>query len=91
MASTHILISGSATPHNAQLRQHIDSLQRLVTENARLKAVFDQASTGSDWAGLGTLLGISAGDAETVYNLFVGMKQDMDNDLAIPQYLSRLG
>ena len=91
MASTHILINGSATPHNAQLRAHIDQLQRIAQENARIKAVFDQASSGQDWAGLGALLGITAGEAETVYNLFVGMKQDMDNDLAIPQYLSRLG
>lgn len=91
MASTHILISGTATPHNAQLRQHINTLQQLVEENNRLKAIFDQASSGQDWAGLGVLLGISTENAEIVYNLFVGMKQEIDADLSIPQYLSRLG
>jgi hypothetical protein len=91
MASSHILISGSATPHNAQLRSHIDALQRLINESNRIKAVFDSASLGSDWTGLGELLGVSAEDAEVVYNLFVGVKNEMDGDLSIPQYLSRLG
>lgn len=91
MASSHILISGSATPHNAQLRSHIDALQRLMNETSRLDAVFSTTVAHPDYTGFGELLGISAEDAETVYNLFVGVRNSLNAAASIPQYLSRLG
>lgn len=91
MASSHIEISGSATRENAQLRSNVDALQRYMDDSARFKALLDSASLDSDWTSLGALLGVNATDAETIYNLFVGMWNTLVNNGAIQQYLSRLG
>lgn len=91
MASAHIDINGTATRHNAQLRGFIDRLQGIVADAARLKAVFDQAALGNDWEALGDLLGVSATEAETIYNLFGSAKADLDGDTFVAQLLSRAG
>lgn len=91
MASAHIEINGTATRHNAQLRGFIDRLQQLVEDAARLKAVFDQAALGEDWEAMGNLLGVSAGDAQTIYNLFGSAQGELAADAFVAQLLSRMG
>lgn len=91
MASAHIDINGTATRHNAQLRGFIDRLQQLVEDAARLKAVFDQAASDQDWEALGVLLGVSAGEAEAIYNLFTSAQAELDADPNVASLLSRMG
>lgn len=70
MASAYIDISSTASRQSAQVRSAIDRLQDTVDEFDRLKSIMDQAALGEDWVTLGGLLGVSATDAETVYNLW---------------------
>jgi hypothetical protein len=91
MASAHILITGTATGHNRQLREMVDRLIRVGDEAERLKATFDQAALGGDWAALAELLGIeSVQDAEVVYNLLGSVVTEL-NAPFITQLRGRLG
>lgn len=91
MASAHILINGTANRHNGQLRAWIDNLTRTQQEAERLKAVFDQAALGGDWAALAALLGIEdTADAETIYNLLGSVVTEL-NATFITQTVGRLG
>jgi hypothetical protein len=76
MASTHILIT-PGTAHSHQLRKFVDDLRRVSQECGRLKDVFDQAAAGADWEALGLLLGITAAQAEVVYNLMGSVKTEL--------------
>lgn len=71
MASTHIEINGSATRLNIVLRHNIEQMRHIRDDMAWCKGILDTVSAGSDWAALGTALGLSATDAQTVYNLLV--------------------
>lgn len=91
MASAHILINGTGSRHNAQMRRFVDSLQAVVDDAERLKATFDQAALGGDWTSLAALLDIAdTGDAETVYNLLGSVVTEL-NGTFIAQMLGRLG
>ncbi len=91
MTSMHIKINGTGSRHNAQARQFIDDLQKVVDDAARLKAVYDQAAMGQDWEGLGALLDMEPGDAEDFYNLFGSANGELQGASFIPQLLSRAG
>jgi hypothetical protein len=69
MASAYIDI-GTSTRQSSETRAAIDSLQSVVDRFDQLKALFDQAALGGDWASLAALLGVSAANAEAIYNLF---------------------
>jgi hypothetical protein len=88
--TSHILITGSATQHQGQLRGNIDALQRWFDDAQRLKAVMDKAASGEDWEALGTLLGLKADQAQYVYNLLSAVVAEV-NKTAIIQYLAELG
>lgn len=91
MTSAHLSINGTGSRHNQQLRAFIDSLQKVVDDSARLKAIFDQAAAGADWAALADLLDLgSVEDAEAVYNLFGSANAELHGSF-IPQLLSRAG
>ena len=67
MASAHIQINGTGSRHKQKVRRFVDELIAVRSEAENLKATFDQAALGGDWA---TLLDIAGeGDAEAVYNL----------------------
>lgn len=90
MASAHIKINGTGSMHNVQLRHFVDSLQDVVEDSSRLKAVFDQAALGEDWDALGLLLDVTPTDAQTIYNLLGSVVTEL-HDTFITQMLGRLG
>ena len=88
MASAHIQINGTGSRHKQKLRQFVDELIAVKNEATNLKATFDQAALGGDWA---TLLDIAGeGDAEAVYNLLGSVVTEL-NAAFITQMTSRLG
>ena len=91
MASAHIQINGTGSRHNQKLRQFVDELIAVKNEAGNLKATFDQAALGGDWAALAALLDIAGeGDAEAVYNLLGSVVTEL-NAAFITQMTSRLG
>lgn len=91
MASAHILINGTSSRHNVQVREFVDDVVSVRDRAKHLKAVFDQAALGGDWAALATLLDIAGeGDAEAVYNPLGSVVTEL-NAAFITQMTSRLG
>lgn len=90
MASAHIEIVGNETRSAGQLRRFIDSLQNIVDDVDKLKAVYDQAALGADWDGLAVLLGTTAANAEAIYNLIGSVQTELHGTFT-GQFLSRLG
>ena len=89
--SNHILISGTGSAHNKQLRNFVDSLWEVQQTCQRIKATYDQAAAGGDWQSLATLLDIlSVEDAEDIYNLIGSVETELEAPF-ITQLLSRLG
>lgn len=91
MASAHILINGTGSRHNRQLREFVDDLVAVRNNAIQLKAVFDQAAMGSDWESLATLLDIaSTEDATTIYNILGSVVGELNGSF-IAQLTGRLG
>ncbi len=92
MASQHIEITGNETRLAGDLRRFIDQLQAVQNQSAELKAVMDQAASGSDWVGLQATFGFdSTADAEATYNLLGSVNATLTTDAFVAQFLSRLG
>lgn len=89
MTSAYIDI-GTSTRQSSQTRSAIDQLQRTVDTFDQLKALFDQAAMGSDWVSLGALLGVSAANAETIYNLWGSATTELHATF-LSQLLGRCG
>jgi len=89
MASAYIDI-GTSTRQASATRSAVDQLQRTVDTFDQLKALFDQAALGSDWVSLGALLGVSAANAETIYNLWGSATTELHATF-ITQLLGRCG
>lgn len=89
MASAYIDI-GTSTRQSSQTRSAIDQLQRTVDTFDQLKGLFDQAALGADWVSLGALLGVSAANAETIYNLWGSASTELHATF-ITQLLGRCG
>lgn len=89
MASAYIDI-GTSTRQASTTRSAIDQLQRTVDTFDQLKALFDQAALGSDWVSLGALLGVTAANAETIYNLWGSATTELHATF-ITQLLGRCG
>lgn len=90
MASAHIKVNGTGTRHNQELRRFVDGLRAAQNDARRLKEIFDQAALGGDWQALGLLLDVTAGEAETIYNLLGSVKTELDGAF-ITQMVGRLG
>ncbi len=91
MASAHILINGTSSRHNVQVREFVDDVVSVRDRAKHLKAVFDQAALGGDWAALAELLGIeSAAEAETLYNLLGSVVTELDGAFIV-QLCGRVG
>ena len=89
MTSAYIDI-GTSTRQASATRSAIDQLQRTVDTFDQLKALFDQAAMGGDWVALGALLGITAANAETVYNLWGSATTELHATF-VTQLLGRCG
>lgn len=90
MASAYIDISSTASRQSAETRAAIDQLQNVVQKFDELKAMFDQAALGGDWTALGGLLGVSAANAEAIYNLWGSAVTELHGTF-VSQLLSRCG
>ena len=91
MASAHILINGTCSRHHVQVRGFVDDVVSVRDRAKHLKAVFDQAALGGDWAALAELLGIeSAAEAETLYNLLGSVVTELDGAFIV-QLCGRVG
>jgi len=90
MASQHIEIPSTASRLSADVRSAIDRLEALQDDFANIKAIMDQVAYGSDWATLGTYLGISEADAETVYNIWGSANTELAATF-LSQLQARLG
>jgi len=90
MASTHIEIPSTASRLSADVRSAIDRLEALQDDFANIKAIMDQVAMGADWATLATYLGVSAENAEAVYNLW-GSAETEIRATFLTQLQARLG
>lgn len=94
MASTHILITGTAGDLSADVRSFVDRLTALVDDGVNIKAVMDQVAAGGDWTTLVTYLGLSgdnaAANAEAVYNMLGSVNTELAGPF-IAQLTSRCG
>ena len=90
MATAHIEIQSTASRLSADVRSLIDALQRVVDSADKVKAISDQVALGGDWEALATKLGVSAADAEAVYNLLGSVNGEL-HGVFITQTLGRLG
>jgi len=90
MASTHIEIPATASRLSRDVRGAIDALEALQDDFANIKAIMDQVAMGADWATLATYLGVSAENAEAVYNLW-GSAETEIRATFLTQLQARLG
>ena len=90
MASTHIEISGTASRLSADVRQAIDNLRREQETMQKVKDIMDQVAMGQDWAALATKLGVTAAEAEAVYNLWGSANIEVRATF-LTQLVSRVG
>jgi len=88
--SSHIEVVSTASRYGADVRSFIAQLQAVVDMSARLKAVGDQIAISGDWDSLAANLGVSAADAESVYNLLGSVNGELHGAFTT-QLLSRLG
>lgn len=70
MANSHIEITGTASRLSAEVRSAVDQLEALQARFQEIKNVLDQVAMASDWASLATYLGVTAAEAEAVYNIW---------------------
>jgi len=70
MASAHIDVTGTASRLSAEVRRAVDDLAALQGTWQEIKNVMDQVAYGGDYAALGTYLGVTAGEAESIYNMW---------------------
>lgn len=91
MASAYIDISTSASRISSQARSAIDQLKRVKDDWDNLKLTFDQIALGGDYTALAGYLGVSAAQAEAVYNLWGSANAELQNASFIAQLLSRCG
>lgn len=90
MASAHIEITGTASRLSADVRSAIDQLEALQDRFTDLKAIMDQVALGGDWAALATKLGVTAAEAEAVYNIWGSATTEI-NGTFLTQLQGRVG
>ena len=91
MASAYIDISTSASRISSQARSAIDQLKRVKDDWDNLKLTLDQIALGGDYTALAGYLGVTAAQAEAVYNLWGSANAELQNATFIAQLLSRCG
>ena len=91
MASAYIDISTSASRISSQARSAIDQLKRVKDDWDNPKLTLDQIALGGDYTALAGYLGVTAAQAEAVYNLWGSANAEIQNASFIAQLLSRCG
>ena len=91
MTSTYSDISSTASRQSGEVRYAIDLLQQVKDKFAENKAVMDQMAMGGDFVTLGAYLGVSAADAEAVYNLWGSANGELVAGVFLNQLLARCG
>jgi hypothetical protein len=91
MASAYIDISTSASRISSQARSAIDQLKRVKDDWDNLKLTLDQIALGGDYTALAGYLGVTAEQAEAIYNLWGSANLELQNASFIAQLLSRCG
>ena len=77
MSSMHIEITSTASRLSALVRGTVDRGRNFQEDIEQIVDVAQQVASGADWDALATKLGVSAGEAETVYNLLVALNNAM--------------
>lgn len=90
MTTTHIEITGSASRLSADVRRAVDGLEDLQSSFGEIKNILDQVAMGGDWAALATKLGVTAAEAEAVYNLWGSANTEIRASF-LAQLQARLG
>lgn len=90
MASTHIDVTGTASRLSAELRRAVDDLAELQGTWQEIKNVMDQVAYEGDYATLGTYLGVTAEEAESIYNMW-GSSNTEIRATFLAQVQARLG
>ena len=67
--NSHIEITGTASRYAARMRSLVDQMRTVQELSQQQKDIGDQIAMGGDWAALATELGVTAAEAEAVYNL----------------------
>lgn len=91
MASAYIDISTNASRISSQARSAIDTLRRVKDDFDNIKLTLDQIALGGDYTALAGYLGVSAAQAEAIYNLWGSANLELQNATFIAQLLSRCG
>ena len=88
--NSHIEITGTASRYAARMRSLVDQMRTVQELSQQQKDIGDQIAMGGDWAALATELGVTAAEAEAVYNLLGSANTELHGTF-IGQMLSRLG
>jgi len=89
VASAHIEVVSTASRLGSDVRSLISTLQRVVNDCDKVKAVSDQVALGGDYAALAAKLGVTAAEAEAVYALLGSVNGELHATF-ISQVLARL-
>jgi len=90
VASAHIEIPSTASRLSADARSAIDRLEQLQDDFGNIKNIMDQVALGGDWAALAIYLGVTAEEAESVYNLWGSGNTEISATF-LSQIVARLG
>ena len=90
MATQHIEITGTSSRLASKTRQLIDQLRQVQELAAEVNDINQQVASGGDFTALGGQLGVTAGNAEIVYNLIVAVQTPL-NTSDVNSVIDRLG
>lgn len=81
-------LAGGIDPANCSA---IDQLKRVKDDFDNIKLTLDQIALGGDYTALAGYLGVTAAQAEAVYNLWGSANAELQGATFIAQLLSRCG
>ncbi len=89
--ASYISLSGTETRLAGKLRSLVDVATSLQDQMNRMKAYFDECgASGAEWANVGAKFGVSAADAQIIYNLLLAAKTKL-NSADVDNFVNRLG
>ncbi len=90
MASTHVEIDPNSTRLSSEFTNVVRQVRQTMERVDWMLARVETLATGDDWASLGAALGVSTGDAQTIYNLLVAARARIAH-ADIQNFCNRLG
>lgn len=91
MASQHIEVPSTASRLSADVRRAVDAARVLQDLVVKSKDIMDQVASGDDWPALATKLGVTAAEAEAVYNLVAAVMDEVSTSVDYNALIDRLG